>query len=459
MAFTVYDGVEAFAKKANSGLYIACKTAIFNDPKNQILTPKGKITRVRQYESGMAGNYSKSKGWMTQYGQGKGVEWIEYRAEYDRAKVLTTDAIDEEQSYAVGMTPSIELLNSDFLDNQLPREIDATNIAKWFSQVPDANRHINTEDGYDTSKDGILDTLNNMDRQIYNSGYDRDTVLFMSADSYANLISAIQAKFGLASNVLMEKTATVYLDTGIGDLIKNKDSVIKVNITFEVYGHFLIVRVPDDRMYTKIVMLSGDPDDAGQEAGGYLPDTSNAEFGHISLLAVPIEAAFTNTRYMVDNFLFPAALQGNGYFNINIRELNKRMYGNVEINNAGINQKANAFEYDIRAIYGGSLFDNRRKNCFVVTGVLGPETIPTTGITVSGAGGATQVGSGSTLLMSASIAPADATNKSVVWSVEAGTGTATISDEGLLTGGTAGTVTVKATQGLIVGSLVVTVTE
>ena len=65
MAFTVYDGIEAYARKANSGLYVACKTAIFNNPANQIYTPKGKVTRIREYESGMAGNYNKTKGWMT----------------------------------------------------------------------------------------------------------------------------------------------------------------------------------------------------------------------------------------------------------------------------------------------------------------------------------------------------------------------------------------------------------
>ena len=366
MAFTVYDGIEAYARKANSGLYVACKTAIFNNPANQIYTPKGKVTRIREYESGMAGNYNKTKGWMTSYGQGTGIKWIEYRAEYDRAKVLVTDAVDEEQTYAVGMTPSIELLNADFLDNQLPREIDATNIAKFCKRTPDDNKHENTEAGFKTDPDSILETLNNLDRLIFNSGYERDTVLFTAPDVYSNLITAIQNKFGLASGVLMRKSASVYLDTGINNLIKDADGTIKVDITFEQYGHFLIVRVPEDRMYTQITMLSGNPDDAGQEAGGYVPNKSDANFANVKLLAVPLEAAFTNTRYMVDNFLYPAFLQTNAYTSVDIRELNKRMYGNVEINNAGINQKANAFEYDIRAIYGGDLFDNRRKNCFAI---------------------------------------------------------------------------------------------
>ena len=441
--FTVYDGIDAYARKANSGLYIACKTAIFNNPGNQILTPKGKLTKVRQYESGMPGDYNKTKGWLTTYGTGRGIEWVSYSAPYDRAKVLVTDAIDEEQSFAVGMTPSIELLNSDFLDNQLPREIDATNIAQFYSQIPESNRHVNTESGWGTDPDSILATLNNLDRLIFNSGYDRDTVLFMNSETYANLISAIQNKFGLASNVLMEKQASVYIDTGLGALIKGNDSVIKVNITFEAYGHFLIVRVPDDRMYTKIVMFSGNPDDAGQEQGGYAPDITNAEFGNVSLMAIPIEAAFTNTRYMVDNFLYPAFLQNNPYTKVDIRELNKRMYGNVGINNAGINQKANAFEYDIRAIYGGALFDNRAKNCFCVTGTIGAQK-KVTNITLTMEAGTNQVPVGDTVKLNVAVTPTDAYNKAVTFSIINGTGKATVDNNGVVTGVEVGNVTAVA---------------
>ena len=50
-----------------------------------------------------------------------------------------------------------------------------------------------------------------------------------------------------------------------------------------------------------------------------------------------------------------------------------------------------------------------------------------------------------TLQMSAEVLPADADDKSVTWSVENGTGEATIDQTGLLTGTSYGTVTVKAT--------------
>jgi uncharacterized protein YjdB len=90
-----------------------------------------------------------------------------------------------------------------------------------------------------------------------------------------------------------------------------------------------------------------------------------------------------------------------------------------------------------------------------------PADISVTDITVTGAGDAITVANGSTLQMSTAELPTDATDKSVTWSVEAGTGTATISATGLLTGTGIGTVTVKATANdgsAIVGELEITVT-
>ncbi|RIX59622.1 hypothetical protein D3P08_05665 [Paenibacillus nanensis] len=52
---------------------------------------------------------------------------------------------------------------------------------------------------------------------------------------------------------------------------------------------------------------------------------------------------------------------------------------------------------------------------------------------------------GGTLQLTAEVLPVDATNKAVTWSVENGTGSATINESGLLTAVSDGTVTVKAT--------------
>lgn len=78
-------------------------------------------------------------------------------------------------------------------------------------------------------------------------------------------------------------------------------------------------------------------------------------------------------------------------------------------------------------------------------GVQDAPPILATGVTVSGEGGAIAVLLNGTLQMSAEVAPAHATDKSVAWSVQDGTGSATISSSGLLTGVSEGKVMVKAT--------------
>jgi len=70
--------------------------------------------------------------------------------------------------------------------------------------------------------------------------------------------------------------------------------------------------------------------------------------------------------------------------------------------------------------------------------------VPVTQITVTTSGNSTTVEKGKTLQMNAAILPENASNKNVVWSVVKGSGTATISTGGLLTGTGAGTVIVKA---------------
>jgi uncharacterized repeat protein (TIGR02543 family) len=73
------------------------------------------------------------------------------------------------------------------------------------------------------------------------------------------------------------------------------------------------------------------------------------------------------------------------------------------------------------------------------------DPILVTGITVTGEGSATMVVNGQTLQMIAVVMPANVTDDSVTWSVIDGSGSATIDQNGLLTGTGFGTVTVKAT--------------
>lgn len=90
-----------------------------------------------------------------------------------------------------------------------------------------------------------------------------------------------------------------------------------------------------------------------------------------------------------------------------------------------------------------------------------PPSIPVSSITVSGAGGSTVIAvTKGTLQLSAQVLPANATNKSVTWSIINGTGQATISSTGLVTAVSGGTVTARATANDgsgVYGSLALTI--
>lgn len=88
--------------------------------------------------------------------------------------------------------------------------------------------------------------------------------------------------------------------------------------------------------------------------------------------------------------------------------------------------------------------------------------VSVTGIALSGAGNVTTLTKAGTLQITAAVAPVNATNNKVTWSIVNGTGTASISNAGVVTGLTAGTVTVNATAqdgSGKVGTLTLTVTE
>ena len=90
-------------------------------------------------------------------------------------------------------------------------------------------------------------------------------------------------------------------------------------------------------------------------------------------------------------------------------------------------------------------------------------SVPVTGITVSGAGGSTVINTDNgTLQLSAAVTPANATNKTVTWSVQNGTGEASISTSGLVTAISNGTVTARATANDgsgVYGTLVITISN
>ena len=91
------------------------------------------------------------------------------------------------------------------------------------------------------------------------------------------------------------------------------------------------------------------------------------------------------------------------------------------------------------------------------------QVIPVTSITVTGAGGVNTIfKDDGTLQLSAAVLPANATNKTVTWSITNGTGQASISSTGLVTAIASGTVTARATANDgsgVYGTLIITISN
>lgn len=88
--------------------------------------------------------------------------------------------------------------------------------------------------------------------------------------------------------------------------------------------------------------------------------------------------------------------------------------------------------------------------------------VPVTAITLAGAGNLTSLAKGETLQLTAAIAPSNATNTLLTWTIVNGTGSASVSNTGVVTGLTVGTVTAYATArdgSGKVGSLSLTIKE
>lgn len=360
---TVYDAMYNYAKIAHSALYHGCKTAILCNPDKMKYEQNG-ITKIREYAAPKLGNYSKTNGWAGSGSKGDiTLKWTTYQATHDRASVISVDAVDELNNCGGDMTPSIDLLNENMLNEQAAAEIDAANIASFFAALPSGNKLVvgSSTGQYQVDASHILETINAIKAKVFDAGAPGEIALFVASDVYANLQTALATNHAFANGTCITQTMTV------GEEVdgENEGEKKTIEITLEVtkYDNCYIIEMPTNRMYSKIVMLDGQTD--GQTDGGYVVDDDHSAVD-IKLFFIPMAAGFTSTRYIVDNFLIPAmALEREA--NVELGYTQNKMFGPVQIGKAGVNQKANAWEYDARILYGGDLFDNRKQTCFALS--------------------------------------------------------------------------------------------
>lgn len=272
----------------------------------------------------------------------------------------------------------------------------------------------------------------------------------MDNDTFSVLSEAV-ANRGLFANsatvkpLVPDKIKKV-IDTNFDKLSYNpEDSQIVVEYEVNYWGDLVIVNVPKERMYSAIILLSGNRADPGQAEGGFLPDYTNEKFCNINILMAPFDdALFTSIKVHATSITCPVGVPG---FSITpqLSEANKRMYGSFTIENIGPNQNSNSFDINARIAYGGDIIPSHEKACFMVTGTVGAVDVDPTDIVVTSENNSDIVYVGDTLKLNATLIPTNASGN-LQWEVTPGTGTATV-DDGVVTPGTSGTVDVTAKVG------------
>jgi beta-glucanase (GH16 family) len=116
----------------------------------------------------------------------------------------------------------------------------------------------------------------------------------------------------------------------------------------------------------------------------------------------------------------------------------------ASVNSSGVVTGKNAGTAVIKATIGGKYATKT-----VTVTAAGTATVAVTSVTVTGTSSVTV---GSTITLTASVLPSNATDQTVTWSVSAGSAYASVSASGVVTGKAAGTATITATAGGVTSS-------
>lgn len=360
--YSVYEGVVAYAKQLLIAFAQNSKVAWFNDPNNQILTVKGKETAIREIETAGAGDYT---GHFDDGFDSASSDFKKYYAPYDRSYSARIDSLREAQSYVDGSTPTLVGVATSYIKNRLVPEVDTVVIADYASQVAAGNVHANSESGYGVTKDTILETLANIEKDVANAGYDGDVVVLISATANAALEQALLAKNILANEVVIKRDMTK-------DEIAPGLDPLKVELRARKINNLLIVPTPDKRMVGKYYML--DRRSPGQEDGGVIPAKNLSTYFDVNILAIPVEAAYANIRHIVNQLFVPLGFDTDDYQE-NINKVNEKLLGTIELQNNGILQSGDSFKFNSRCVYGGDIFEIYRDACVLVKSASQAQTV------------------------------------------------------------------------------------
>jgi len=339
MGTSIVDNILGYSTETRRKLFIGMKTAVLL-PQNAIYKPEFKKTAIQEIKStGGAGNYTGA------YKNGVGgsyeAKWVEYEAGIDRYMPFDVDALTEMASYLSGQKPTIIKLFENWCENNNAEEVDSVTMARLTTEAITGGA---TPVTLQTNSITFADLVK-YEAKLYNQGVDmtKPVFVFMRADLYADLQNQIIEKFGLANPNIISKYGVKIPG------FREEDEAVEISTEVIKYNSFVIIRMPESRMYDKVVLLDGESE--GQENGGTTPaDDAKA----LAMLFVPEGTAFLQARYAIANFLVPSYAFDVATDSFKVDELmNKFMSPDTQfvLENIGVNQLANSFHIDSRIVY------------------------------------------------------------------------------------------------------------
>lgn len=211
-----------------------------------------------------AGNYSVTKGWVQSKSS---LEWMPYTLRYDRGASFLVDSLETSQS---GGLASIGLVGGEFIRQQMVPEIDATRIATTAGIAADA--------GFKTESETLQ----------------KGTILSKITDA----LDGIYDRTGIDTGV------TIYLNNKLKGVLEGSTeyqrvkSIDSVGRNLDQYVESIngnpVVFVPSHRMFSKILLHSGENDDGGFDNAGSeinfllaAPDTAQGVISYNNVVALP----------------------------------------------------------------------------------------------------------------------------------------------------------------------------
>lgn len=356
ISFTGY--VEGFSTDTKKSIYYGSRLAAVGIPEEKnrrLASPEYGAVKVRNIATaGGLKNYAGSTGAGSASG-GSNV-WQTVTALHDRYQSFEEDSVEELTSTLAGQKPVILDMMEQFINDVVASEVDAVSMSDIFADYVTAGGTLDKT--VDLDNTSVFEALSKIrDGLISKRVPDNYEVFtFVSPDVNTKIYTELINNNGLANPNIVESREITRGEGGRGH-VNDSEGELVFDGKFTSFRKMTIIPQPEDRMYTKYVLLDGTT--AGQTAGGFVPAADAEE---IKIAALPRHTFYVVVQYINKQLFIPSELYIKN--EMDIRDYNKKLLeaSKDDVNPdmlhiGGILQSNDGFKAFLRIRYGAGLFN------------------------------------------------------------------------------------------------------